>query len=134
MWVLDVTQNQWQHQDLQDRKHDSQDRKPDSQDTAHDQQSTQPAVEESVVATEDDSDQLHTTCPLEPIVRCEPTVAEDDVVNFIGVLRNCLCDMSNARGDVLCGAAAMRVEHDNADVAASTVAEVASQSGPLGDA
>jgi len=77
--------------------------------------------------------QPHTCTSADPSDRREPTVADDDsvVVDLIGMLRNCLCDISNDRGDVLCGAAAMRTEHDDDDVAA---VDEASQTGPLGDA
>lgn len=140
LWVLDGMQNQWQHQHPQYRDQDPQDRKQ-YRETEQNQQWTPRVVEESAVTTADDSDQLRTTCPSESIIRREPTGADDNggdedsgVVDFIGMLRNCLCDISNDRGDVLCGAAAMRVEQDNADVVASNAADAASQSGPLGDA
>ncbi|XP_003247624.1 uncharacterized protein LOC100571280 [Acyrthosiphon pisum] len=134
LWVLNGAQKQWPHQERE--------RKEPEPETEREQVRPLPRVEEeeesseSAVGTDTEivRNQPH-ACTSDPMDHREPTVADDDsvVVDLIGMLRNCLCDISNDRGDVLCGAAAMRTEHDNADVAVAA-ADAASQTGPLGDA
>jgi len=140
LWVLNGAQKQWPHQDW-DRK----EQKPKTErDEKQEQQTPPPPAEESEESSESAvgtgaeivRDQPH-TCSSDPMDRREPIVADDDdsvVVDLIGMLRNCLCDISNDRGDVLCGAAAMRTEHDNAADVDAAAADAASQTGPLGDA
>ncbi|XP_060878930.1 uncharacterized protein LOC132951185, partial [Metopolophium dirhodum] len=136
LWVLSGAQKQWPQQERE--------RKEPEPETEREQQTPPPTPaeeeeesSESAVGTDAEivRDQPH-ACTSDPLDRREPTVADDDsvVMDLIGMLRNCLCDISNDRGDVLCGAAAMRTERDNDDVAAAAAADEASQTGPLGDA
>jgi len=142
LWVLNGAQKQWPQQERE--------RKEPEPETEREQQTPPPTPAEDEEEEEEESgsavgtdaeivrdQQPHTCTSADPSDRREPTVADDDsvVMDLIGMLRNCLCDISNDRGDVLCGAAAMRTERDDDDVAAIAVAaDEASQTGPLGDA
>lgn len=138
LWVLDGGQKQWPHQELERKELG-----PETERDGEREQRT-PRVaeddeeeEDSAVGTDIDivRDQPH-TCTSDPMDRLEPIATDDESVVFdlIGMLRNCLCDISNDRGDVLCGAAAIRTEQDNNADAAVDSADAASQTGPLGDA
>jgi len=142
LWVLDGGQKQWPHQERERNE-----REPETERDGEREQRTTPLVEDEEEEEEEEEDpavgtdaeivrnQPH-TCTLDPMDRLEPIAADDEsvVLDLIGMLRNCLCDISNDRGDILCGAVAMRTEHDNDADVADADADAASQTGPLGDA